>query len=197
MQPPARNARLPTQMRQPPARQKKVDVPAAVNGAWQLKQTIFSSHRHGDVHTGLGQRGQGPRQFRRAFPAKTYLSHDGLRRSCSFGISVSRRQEERDDIKLLEKKKKKQHCRGTVDTSTRAVACALTSKPQLLLLLHSTRAVACTVKKPVEVISPATLCSWICGTGTVRLSAPRAPATFNSFGNPLHATSLFRHSRRN
>ena len=33
-------------------------------------------------------------------------------------------------------KKKTQHCCGTVGTSTRAIACALASKPQPLLLLH-------------------------------------------------------------
>ena len=42
--------------------------------------------------------------------------------------------------------KEKKHCGGAVDTSTRAVACALTCKPRLLLFLHSTRAVANTVK---------------------------------------------------
>ena len=30
--------------------------------ASELKQSIFSSHYQLDVHTGLGQRGQGPRQ---------------------------------------------------------------------------------------------------------------------------------------
>ena len=30
--------------------------------ASELKQSIFSSHCQGDVHIGMGQRGQGPRQ---------------------------------------------------------------------------------------------------------------------------------------
>ena len=44
------------------------------------------------------------------------------------------------------KKKTTQHCRGAVGTSTRAVTCALTSKPQLLLIFHSAGAVVSTVK---------------------------------------------------
>ena len=42
----------------------------------------------------------------------------------------------------------------------------------------------------------ATICSWICGTGTARIRC-RAPATFNSFENPLQAASPFPHSSRN
>ena len=74
--------------------------------ASEPKLSIFSSHCQGDVHTGLGQRGHIPRQRRRSFPAKTSLSHDGLRRLCSFGISVSRQEEERDDIKPFKRKNK-------------------------------------------------------------------------------------------
>ena len=63
----------------------------------QIPTTTCSKKTHrqrhgtlvGDVHTGLRQSGQDPRQLRKN------LSHDGLRRSRSFGISVSRRQEER------------------------------------------------------------------------------------------------------
>ena len=75
-------------------------------------------------------------------------------------------------------KEKKHHCCGAVGTSTRAVACTVKISKS-----HSSSS------SIVEVISPATLCSWICG-------APGAPATFNSFGNPLQATSPFPHSSR-
>ena len=51
--------------------------------ASEIKQSTFPSHYQGDVHTGLGQRGLDPRQGRQN------LSHDGLRRSRSFGISAS------------------------------------------------------------------------------------------------------------
>ena len=45
---------------------------------------------------------------------------------------------------------KTQHCRWAVGTSTRAVACASTSKPQPLLILNSTGAVASTVKSLIQ-----------------------------------------------
>ena len=67
--------------------------------------------------TGLGQR-PGSQTVTSIFPAKTNQSHDGPRRSRSFGISVSHRLEERRHQTI----KKPQHCRGAVGTSTRAVA---------------------------------------------------------------------------
>ena len=59
-------------------------------------------------------------------------------------ISASQCQEESRHQTV--QKNKTQRCREDVGTSTRAVACALTSKPQPLLLLHPTGAVASTVK---------------------------------------------------
>ena len=67
----------------------------------------------------------------------------------------------RADIKPL-RRNRKQHCRGAVGTSTRAVACALTSKPQPLLILHSTSAVAGTVKNNK-------VCSFSSVSGTAKI----------------------------
>ena len=117
----------------------------------------------------------------------------------------------REDIKLF-KTKKTQHCRGTVGTSTRAIACALASKPQPLLLLHghtqhvqkshvhparnrSFSSVAVSLIEEVTVEKQRSA-PWICGTGTATIRC-RAPATFNSFGNPLQTASPFPHSSRN
>ena len=184
VQPQARNARI----RQPPARQNKVDATDELTTggkttcprpsilvcgvhvldgyetlddvfrenahtdardarslhASQPKLSIFSSHCQGDVHTGLGQRGQGSQTvtsfFQQKHPCLTtvYVAYvpSGL-------LCLDNRKRETTS---RYSKKKKQHCCGAVDTSSRAVACALTSKPQLLLLLHSTRVLTSTVK---------------------------------------------------
>ena len=148
------------------------------------------------------------------FQQETSLSHDGLRRSCSFEISVSRRQEERETTSSSSKEKDQQHCRGAVDTSTRAVACALTSKPQPLLLLHvalhSARVARPSVLSPASfkshqlllidrggnlasnTLHPGSAAQELRGSG-----APGAPATFKGFGNPSQATSPLPHSSRN
>ena len=68
----------------------------------------------------------------------------------------------RDDNKLF-KRKNPQHCRGAVGTSTRAVACALASKPQT----HPP--VLSFVRLEV-----ATICSWICDTGTARIRCTKS-----------------------
>ena len=137
---------------------------------------------------------------------------------CDFCVSMIRREPTSDCSK-----EQNTACRGALGTSTRAVACALTSKPQPLLLLHSTGAVASTIKSRthrrcrrhgqrikvrsfsnvtvsliVEVTvekqrsAPQSAALELQGSG-----APRAPATFNKFGNLLQATSPFPHSSRN
>ena len=89
------------------------------------------------MHTGLGQRDQGPRTVDVVFFfffAKTNLS---LTTVCAahvpFGISASQRQEERQHQAI---QKKTQHFRGAVGTSARAVACTFASEPQPLLGAH-------------------------------------------------------------
>ena len=77
------------------------------------RDSQFSTHCQGDAHTGLGQR-QG---------SQTVTSFFSF--PCG-GICVS--------MIARVQKNRTQHCRGAVGTSTRAVACALTSKPQPLLI---------------------------------------------------------------
>ena len=91
------------------------------------------------------------------------------------------------------------------DTSTRAVASTFKS-------CTSARAVTCTVKKKQNSLhqqchsltdrgsgrGEATICSWICGTGTAKnCTWQSTPPTFNSFGSLLQATSPFPPSNRN
>ena len=126
------------------------------------------------------------------FSGKTKMSYDRPRRSRSCVSMIGR-----DDTKLPNRKNP-QHCSGAAGTSTRAVACALTSKPQPLLILHSTRAVACTVKNLksqssssfAEVISPATLCFWVCGTAKIRY-------TRRTCENNVTQVPDLQHSKRN
>ena len=125
----------------------------------------------------------------------------------------------RDDNKLF-KRKNPQHCRGAVGTSTRAVACALASKPQPLLFLHGhnlpccrphlqkshiPRAVACTVRSrknrsfssvTVSLIVEVTVEKHRSAPGSATLElqgsgAPRAPATLTALGAPCKRRRRF------
>ena len=115
------------------------------------------------------------------------LSHDGLRRSRSFGIPPSQRLEEIQQQTI--QNKRPQHCRGGVGTSTPAVACVFASQPQPLLSVHirpCCRTATKTSSLTVQMTSSATICSRVrrfCSSG-----APR---------KPLQATSPLPHSSRN
>ena len=156
---------------------------------------------------------------------KTSLSHDGLRRPRSFGISVSTIG--RETTSSYSKEKKPTALRGAVGTSTRAVACALASKPQPLLLFHghihqcccqhvqnSHVYPCCRLHNQKEQNSLLQQCHRVSLIVEVTVEkqrsaresaalelqgsrAPRAPTTFNSFGSPLQATSSFPPSSRN
>ena len=109
----------------------------------------------------------------------------------------------RDDNKLF-KRKNPQHCSAAVGTSTRAVARTFKSRT-------STRAVVRTFKShknpscssvTVSLIVEVTVEKHRSAPGSAALElqgsgAPRAPATFNSFGSPLQATLSFPPSSRN
>ena len=91
----------------------------------------MSSRYQGDVHAGLGQR-PGYQTVTSFFPQKhtclttVYAAHVPLGCQC---LNVRKR----DNITIL---KRKYHSIA-VDTSTREVACAFASQPQLLLCAHS------------------------------------------------------------
>ena len=104
---------------------------------------------------------------------------------CDFCVSMIRREPTSDCSK-----EQNTACRGALGTSTRAVACALTSKPQPLLLLHSTGAVASTIKsrnhrrcrrhgqrikvRSFSNVTVSLICSSICGAGTARIRCTRS-----------------------
>ena len=127
------------------------------------------------------------------FPATTNLSHDGLRRSRSFGISVSRQQEERRHQATQNKKNTALpwnsghvHACNCLRFGKQATARSPPSRT------HPARSKVArppgTVKKKKKSLlqqccrlidrgsdrGEATICSWICGTGTARIRCTRS-----------------------
>ena len=116
------------------------------------RDSQFSTHCQGDAHTRMGQR--------RHFPEKqtclttVYAAHVPL----GFLFLNDRN---RETTPSYSKEKRKQHCPGTVGTSSRAVACAFGSQPQLLLCasVHAVARPQNNSSSTVEMTSSTTICS--------------------------------------
>ena len=97
----------------------------------EFNQSVFSSHFQGECTPGW------VKEARQTVTSFFFLGkHTCLttvHASRPFGISVSTT---RRETSCYPKKKKSQHHRGAVGTSTRAVACAFASQPQPLLCGH-------------------------------------------------------------
>ena len=174
MQPPARTARISTAIRQPPARQNKFDATGGIttggrttcslqwtwrgDNFWYAASTYSMEHRptktcSKKTHT---QRHRTPVVYTQVSSSSGPDSDEKKKKTCLIAVSAAHvtsgflclddKKRETTSSHLKETQKTAlPWCRGHV---TRAVACALTSKPQPLLILHSIDAVANTAVSP-------------------------------------------------